>query len=123
MRRIAKKNIADEADLSDKAPRSLETLPLHLYNTVIQQLKQQKHELQVQSQAEQRRARTSENFSQCGALQSFLRRAGFRKQWSGQDRESRGQGNSRFCLRHRNGRGRYFSRSGCAPRAFRHGAN
>ena len=37
---------------------SLETLPLHLYNTVIQQLKQQKHELQVQSQAEQHRART-----------------------------------------------------------------
>ena len=62
--RMLKKNIADEADLSDKAPRSLEALPLHLYNTVIQQLKQQKHELQVQSQAEQRRARTSENFSQ-----------------------------------------------------------
>ena len=34
-------------------------LPLNLYNTVIQQLKQQKHELQVQSQAEQHRARTS----------------------------------------------------------------
>ena len=54
---------------------SLETLPLHLYNTVIQQLKQQKHELQVQSKAEQHRARTSENFSQavlsnlsCGVL-------------------------------------------------------
>jgi nitrogen fixation/metabolism regulation signal transduction histidine kinase len=31
---------------------------------VIQQLKQQKHELQVQNLAEQRRARTSENFSQ-----------------------------------------------------------
>jgi len=50
-------------------------LPLHLYNTVIQQLKQQKHELQVQSKAEQHRARTSENFSQsvlsnlsCGVL-------------------------------------------------------
>jgi PAS domain S-box-containing protein len=50
-------------------------LPLHLYNTVIQQLKQQKNELQEQSQSEQRRARTSENFSQavlsnlsCGVL-------------------------------------------------------
>ena len=50
-------------------------MPLNLYNTVIQQLKQQKHELQVQSQAEQHRARTSENFSQavlsnlsCGVL-------------------------------------------------------
>jgi nitrogen-specific signal transduction histidine kinase len=31
---------------------------------VIQQLKQQKHELQVQTLAEQRRARTTENFSQ-----------------------------------------------------------
>jgi len=42
----------------------LEALPLHLYNTVIQQLKQQKHELQLQNQAEHRRARTTENFSQ-----------------------------------------------------------
>ncbi len=39
-------------------------MPLHLYNTVIQQLKQQKHELQVQTLTEQRRARTTENFSQ-----------------------------------------------------------
>ncbi|HEX4783392.1 MAG TPA: hypothetical protein VH350_03560 [Candidatus Sulfotelmatobacter sp.] len=62
--RMLRKNIAEEADLSPKAPRSLEALPLHLYNTVIQQLKQQKHELQVQSQAEQHRARTSESFSQ-----------------------------------------------------------
>ena len=70
-----RKNIAEEGDLSANASPSLETLPLHLYNTVIQQLKQQKHELQVQSQAEQHRARTSENFSQavlsnlsCGVL-------------------------------------------------------
>ena len=62
--------------ISSAAPTpSLETLPLHLYNTVIQQLKQQKHELQVQTQSEQHRARTSENFSQtvlsnlsCGVL-------------------------------------------------------
>ena len=54
---------------------TLETLPLHLFNTVIQQLKQQKHELQVQSQAEQHRARTSETLNQavlsnlsCGVL-------------------------------------------------------
>lgn len=75
MLRLLRKNIDEEANLSEKAPRSLESLPLHLYNTVIQQLKQQKHELQVQSQAEQHRARTSENFSQsvlsslsCGVL-------------------------------------------------------
>jgi PAS domain-containing protein len=73
--RSLKKHIAEEADFSTTPSPSLETLPLHLYNTVIQQLKQQKHELQVQSKAEQHRARTSENFSQavlsnlsCGVL-------------------------------------------------------
>jgi PAS domain-containing protein len=73
--RLLRKNIAEEGNLSPNASPSLETLPLHLYNTVIQQLKQQKHELQVQSQAEQHRARISENFSQavlsnlsCGVL-------------------------------------------------------
>ena len=59
-----RRSIAEEANLDSAANPTLETLPLHLYNTVIQQLKQQKHELQVQTQAEQRRARTSENFSQ-----------------------------------------------------------
>ncbi len=59
-----RRNIAAEADLDSGASPTLETLPLHLYNTVIQQLKQQKHELQVQTLAEQRRARTTENFSQ-----------------------------------------------------------
>jgi nitrogen fixation/metabolism regulation signal transduction histidine kinase len=62
--RQLRKKITEEGDLSSEGPPSLETLPLHLYNTVIQQLKQQKHELLVQSQAEQNRARTSETFSQ-----------------------------------------------------------
>lgn len=62
--RLLRKNISEEQNLSSAPSRSLETLPLNLYNTVIQQLKQQKHELQIQSQAEQHRARTSENFSQ-----------------------------------------------------------
>ena len=73
--RALRKSIAEEGEFSADPTPSLETLPLHLYNTVIQQLKQQKHELQVQSQAEQHRARTSENFSQavlsnlsCGVL-------------------------------------------------------
>jgi PAS domain S-box-containing protein len=73
--RLLRKNIEDEAEISSEGAPSLETLPLHIYNTVIQQLKQQKYELQVQSQTEQRRARTSENFSQavlsnlsCGVL-------------------------------------------------------
>ena len=73
--RALRKSIAEESEFSAEPTPSLETLPLHLYNTVIQQLKQQKHELQVQSQAEQQRARISENFSQavlsnlsCGVL-------------------------------------------------------
>ena len=73
--RALRKSIAEEGDISADAAPTLETLPLHLYNTVIQQLKQQKHELLVQSKAEQHRARTSENFSHavlsnlsCGVL-------------------------------------------------------
>ncbi len=62
--RALKKTISEESDVSDSGSSSLETLPLTLYNTVIQQLKQQKHELLVQSQAEQSRARTSESLSQ-----------------------------------------------------------
>jgi PAS domain-containing protein len=59
-----RQSITEEADISSEGGTSLETLPLHLYNTVIQQLKQQKHELQVQTQSEQSRARVAENFSQ-----------------------------------------------------------
>jgi PAS domain-containing protein len=73
--RQMRKSITEASDFSANPSPSLETLPLHLYNTVIQQLKQQHQELQVQSQAEQQRARTSENFSQavlanlsCGVL-------------------------------------------------------
>jgi PAS domain-containing protein len=73
--RLLRKSINDEAEISSDAKPSLEALPLHVYNTVIQQLKQQKHELIAQSQAEQNRARTSETFSQavlsnlsCGVL-------------------------------------------------------
>jgi PAS domain-containing protein len=62
--RSLKKSIAAESDFESAPTPTLETLPLHLYNTVIQQLKQQKHELQVQTLTEQRRARTTENFSQ-----------------------------------------------------------
>jgi len=73
--RLLRKNISAEANMSSEGSPTLETLPLHLYSSVIQQLKQQKHELQVQSQAEQARARTTETFSQsvlsnlpCGVL-------------------------------------------------------
>ncbi len=73
--RMLRKSIAEERNFSAAPTPTLDTLPLHLYNTVIQQLKQQKHELQMQSVAEQQRARTSDNFSQavlsnlsCGVL-------------------------------------------------------
>jgi len=61
--RKLRKNFIEEQELGDDPAPSLEHLPLHVYNMVIQQLKQQKHELVVQSQAEQQRARTSESFS------------------------------------------------------------
>jgi PAS domain-containing protein len=63
MIRLLRKSITEEAEFSAGGPPSSETLPLHVFNTVIQQLKQQKHELDVQSKAEQQRARISETFS------------------------------------------------------------
>jgi nitrogen fixation/metabolism regulation signal transduction histidine kinase len=42
---------------------SAESFPLHTYHAVIQQLKQQKHELLSEQQADRRRAKTSENIS------------------------------------------------------------
>jgi len=60
--RRMRRRMAAEALLRDVAP-SLEGLPLHTYNAVIQQLKQQKHELLTLQQTERRRAKTSENIS------------------------------------------------------------
>jgi PAS domain-containing protein len=48
--------------LTEAHPR-LGQLPLHTYHAVIQQLKQQKHELVSAQQADRRRAKTSENLS------------------------------------------------------------
>ena len=52
-----------------------DTFPIHTYHAVIQQLKQQKHELQALQQVERRRAKTTENISSallsnlsCGVL-------------------------------------------------------
>jgi nitrogen fixation/metabolism regulation signal transduction histidine kinase len=74
MRKL-RESITEEADLSFDGSPSFETMPLHVYNMVIQQLKQQKQELQAESQAEMQRARASEIFSQavisrlsCGVL-------------------------------------------------------
>ncbi len=61
MRRV-RKSLTEDA-VSEPTPLSLDQLPLHTYHAVIQQLKQQKHELFAQQQAEVRRARTSESVS------------------------------------------------------------
>jgi len=61
MRRL-RKGLIDE-DFSLDTPRESESLPLHTYHAVIQQLKQQKHELQSLQQSERRRAKTSESIS------------------------------------------------------------
>jgi PAS domain S-box-containing protein len=61
IRRLRKGLIDD--DFSLDAPRESESLPLQTYHAVIQQLKQQKHELQSMHTSERRRAKTSENIS------------------------------------------------------------
>lgn len=61
MRRM-RRSISEEASLSDTSSAS-ESFPLHTYHAVIQQLKQQKHELQSLQLVERRRAKTSENVS------------------------------------------------------------
>jgi PAS domain-containing protein len=58
MRRI----LTEESFAIDSAPE-LDQFPMHTYNAVIQQLKQQKHELLSVQQVERRRAKTSENIS------------------------------------------------------------
>jgi len=58
MRRV----LTEESFAIDAAPE-LERFPMHTYNAVIQQLKQQKHELLSVQQVERRRAKTSENIS------------------------------------------------------------
>ena len=55
---------ATKQSFSDaSAHRYPKVFPLHTYHAVIQQLKQQKHELQSLQLAERRRAKTSENIS------------------------------------------------------------
>jgi len=57
-----RQSIVEEALPTDKII-SESNLPLHTYHAVIQELKQQKHELQSTQDAERRRAKTSENIS------------------------------------------------------------
>jgi len=61
VRRMRRNLLEEAAGLETPAPREL--FPLQTYNAVIQQLKQQKHELLSEQQAERRRSKTSENIS------------------------------------------------------------
>jgi nitrogen fixation/metabolism regulation signal transduction histidine kinase len=63
MKRI-RRSISEESSFPDASTSSAsESFPLHTYHAVIQQLKQQKHELQSLQVAERRRAKTSGNIS------------------------------------------------------------
>lgn len=60
--RRMRRTLTEESYVIDDAPE-FEQFPMHTYNAVIQQLKQQKHELLSVQQVERRRAKTSENIS------------------------------------------------------------
>ena len=62
MRRIRRSLVQPTAALGE-SPSSLESLPLQTYHAVIQELKQQKHELSAQQQSDRRRAKATENLS------------------------------------------------------------
>ncbi len=73
MRRM-RRSITEEASFGS-TPVAPESFPLHTYHAVIQQLKQQKHELLSSQREDRRRARASENISaavlanlSCGVL-------------------------------------------------------
>ncbi|MBZ5721619.1 MAG: PAS domain-containing protein [Acidobacteriia bacterium] len=62
MMRRMRQSIVDDATLTHESHTS-DRLPLETYHAVIQELKQQKHELQSLQLVERRRAKTSENIS------------------------------------------------------------
>ncbi len=62
MIRYMRQSLVDSSSLPGDGATS-GSFPLHTYHAVIQQLKQQKHELLTFQQAERRRAKTSENIS------------------------------------------------------------
>jgi PAS domain-containing protein len=73
--RSMRKNIVTETDSFAQSPLAAEGLPVHSYHAVIQQLKQQKHELTALQLAERRKAKASDTLSatvlanlSCGVL-------------------------------------------------------
>ncbi len=75
MIRRVRKTLVLESESPSPAPLAAEGLPVHAYQAVIQQLKQQKHELATQHLAERRKAKASDTLSStilsnlsCGVL-------------------------------------------------------
>ena len=83
--RRLRKNLVPEPESFNQAPLAAEGLPVHAYHAVIQQLKQQKHELAAQHLSERRKAKASDTLSStilsnlsCGVL--FLNTSGLVRQ-------------------------------------------
>jgi PAS domain-containing protein len=73
--RLLRKNLLSESDSLNSSPLAPEGLPVHAYHAVIQQLKQQKHELAAQQLSDRRKAKVSDTLSStilsnlsCGVL-------------------------------------------------------
>jgi PAS domain-containing protein len=86
IRRLRKNLVTEPGSLDySHAPLAAEGLPVHAYHAVIQQLKQQKHELTTQQLSERRKAKASDTLSStilsnlsCGVL--FLNTNGLVRQ-------------------------------------------
>ena len=83
--RRLRKNLSEESEALNHAPLAAEGLPVHAYHAVIQQLKQQKHELTTRQLSERRKAKASDTLSStilsnlsCGVL--FLNTSGLVRQ-------------------------------------------
>ena len=83
--RLLRKNLLSESEALNSAPLAAEGLPVHAYHAVIQQLKQQKHELATQQLSDRRKAKASDTLSStilsnlsCGVL--FLNTSGLVRQ-------------------------------------------
>jgi PAS domain-containing protein len=83
--RRLRKNLVVEPESLNYAPLAAEGLPVHAYHAVIQQLKQQKHELATRQLSDRRKAKASDSLSStvlsnlsCGVL--FLNTAGLVRQ-------------------------------------------
>lgn len=83
--RSLRKRLVAEPESMDRAPLAAEGLPVHAYHAVIQQLKQQKHELTTQQLVDRRKAKASDTLSStilsslsCGVL--FLNTNGLVRQ-------------------------------------------